>query len=583
MNQSRVESFEAEPKRPAVPRTAVVVLGMHRSGTSALAGVLSLLGCDQPATLMVPNRNNEKGYFESNRIYQLHTQLFASAATSWDDWLPVSQSWLDSPRAAEFHERALAEMSNEFGSSSLFVLKDPRVCRLVPFWENVFTEFGATPAYILTHRNPLEVASSLNKRDGMVIGMGLLIWLRHVLEAESGTRGRVRCFTSFGQLMQNWVGVAEKIQKALELSLPKFSLGAASEVDAFLVGGLHHHREAEQKVLQNPMLSSWVRDTYAILERWANEGEDSSDFERLDAIRAELDSAAPAFAQVLKTGRDEVSAMSARVGELSEELAIRDGKLEAQESALEESHARDSEHAELVAERDREIARLQEAHDALVLNAKSLGDRLAQEQSALAQRSLEAEETHRALDELLVAKERSEVELQSLRDREILLEAQVAQKSEQLRALEDTVKTQYRELADMTRILAEKEASLEREREMSAQALEHERKIASQTLERERAARVSVEARNTQLDTRLQTQFRELADVTRFLAESEQGLTAANQRRVDVQAQLNAEKARAGQVEEMLRHEIAALRTSTSWRMTQPLRAVVNWVRGNRG
>ncbi|MCA0942746.1 hypothetical protein LCM08_23905 [Salipiger pacificus] len=545
MNQSRVETFEAEPKRPAVPRTAVVVLGMHRSGTSALAGVLSLLGCDQPATLMVPNRNNEKGYFESNRIYQLHTQLFASAATSWDDWLPVSQSWLDSPRAAEFHERALAEMSNEFGSSSLFVLKDPRVCRLVPFWEKVFTEFGATPAYILTHRNPLEVASSLNKRDGMVIGMGLLIWLRHVLEAESGTRGRVRCFTSFGQLMQNWVGVAEKIQKTLDLSLPKFSLGAASEVDAFLVGGLQHHREAEQKVLQNPMLSIWVRDTYAILERWADEGEDSSDFERLDAIRAELDSTAPAFAQVLKTGRDEVSAMSARIGELTEELASRDGKLEAQAAALEESHA--------------------------------------QEQSALAQRSLEAEETRRALDELLVAKERSEVELQSLRDREILLEAQVAQKSEQLRALEDTVKTQYRELADMTRILAEKEASLDREREMSAQALEHERKIASQTLERERAARVSVDARNTQLDTRLQTQFRELADVTRFLAESEQGLTGANQRRVDVQEQLNAEKARAGQVEEMLRREIAALRTSTSWRMTQPLRAVVNWVRGSRG
>ncbi|MCT4372839.1 hypothetical protein CLG85_022035 [Yangia mangrovi] len=545
MNQSRVETFEAEPKRPAVPRTAVVVLGMHRSGTSALAGVLSLLGCDQPATLMVPNRNNEKGYFESNRIYQLHTQLFASAATSWDDWLPVSQSWLDSPRAAEFHERALAEMSNEFGSSSLFVLKDPRVCRLVPFWEKVFTEFGATPAYILTHRNPLEVASSLNKRDGMVIGMGLLIWLRHVLEAESGTRGRVRCFTSFGQLMQNWVGVAEKIQKTLDLSLPKFSLGAASEVDAFLVGGLQHHREAEQKVLQNPMLSIWVRDTYAILERWADEGEDSSDFERLDAIRAELDSTAPAFAQVLKTGRDEVSAMSARIGELTEELASRDGKLEAQAAALEETHA--------------------------------------QEQSALAQRSLEAEETRRALDELLVAKERSEVELQSLRDREILLEAQVAQKSEQLRALEDTVKTQYRELADMTRILAEKEASLDREREMSAQALEHERKIASQTLERERAARVSVDARNTQLDTRLQTQFRELADVTRFLAESEQGLTGANQRRVDVQEQLNAEKARAGQVEEMLRREIAALRTSTSWRMTQPLRAVVNWVRGSRG
>lgn len=561
MDQFRAEAFEAEPTRQVAARTAVVVLGMHRSGTSALAGVLSILGCDQPATLMVPNQNNEKGYFESSKLYQLHTQLFASAASSWDDWLPMPRSWLDSPRAAEFHDRALALMGGEFGASRLFILKDPRICRLVPFWEGVLADFDAAPAYVLTHRNPLEVAASLNKRDGMAIGFGLLVWLRHVLEAESGTRGRARCFTNFGQLMTNWAGVAERIQQTLNLSLPRFSLGSASEVESFLLGELRHHREAPEKVLQNPMLSVWVRDTYEILERWAAGGEDNVDFKRLDAIRAALDSAAPAFAQILKFGREdllrlgsekaslveelgtvreEASAMSARMNELRVAGAWRENKLKTLTGDLEaarardegtsaelaevtarlertagELSARDSAHAEILAGRDREIARLQEVHNALAGELKVTRGQLAQEQSALAQRRLEVEETRKALDEL-----------------------------------QDQTQERAAAQAELSALLAEKEAALDRERK-------------------------SAESRFGQLDTRLQTQFRELADVTRFLFESEQALTSAR-------IQLDAERARAAQLEQTFQDEIVALRTSTSWRITQPLRTVVDWIRGIR-
>lgn len=329
-------------------RTAVVVLGMHRSGTSALSGVLNILGCEGPATLMAPNESNEKGYFESGKFYRLHTELFASAGTHWDDWLPMPASWSASPPAREFHERAVKTMTDEFGQSRLFVLKDPRICRLVPFWEDVFHEVGATPGYVLTHRNPLEVAASLAKRNGITRGLSHLIWLRHILDAEANTRNRPRCFTSFTQLLTDWTGVAEKIQTALDLSLPRFSLGAATEVEAFLESDLQHHKEMPGKILQSPMLSTWVRDTYEILERWVSDGENSEDHKRLDALRGALDRAAPNFAQIIKSGLD---------------MAERDEQVKRLETQLEQTQSRvlelDEVHAALLAERQQDAAEIQ--------------------------------------------------------------------------------------------------------------------------------------------------------------------------------------------------------------------------------
>ena len=64
-----------QQKKTPPPRSAIVILGMHRSGTSALAGVLNMLGCDLPETLMPANAYNEKGYFESNAIRLLNDRV----------------------------------------------------------------------------------------------------------------------------------------------------------------------------------------------------------------------------------------------------------------------------------------------------------------------------------------------------------------------------------------------------------------------------------------------------------------------------------------------------------------------------
>ena len=284
-------------------RSCLLILGMHRSGTSALARVLTLLGADAPQTLMPANAANETGYWESMSVFGLNEELLASAGSAWDDWQAFEPGWLASPKAGAFEARARAALEAEYGGSSFFVLKDPRICRIAPFWLGVLAAAGVRPLVLLPLRNPLEVAASLEQRHGLAPELGHLLWLRHVLAAEAASRGLPRVHCSYDQLMQDWPHLAARAGKTLNLAWPHAPERAAPEIDAFLAEKLRHHKEAPQRIADNPALSPWLRETYAILARWTAEGEDPADFATLDRIRAAFDDAAPAFAPLVAQGR----------------------------------------------------------------------------------------------------------------------------------------------------------------------------------------------------------------------------------------------------------------------------------------
>lgn len=208
---------------PRGERVGVLVLGMHRSGTSALTRVLSLLGCDLPKTLVPAHPSNEAGHWESLPIVELNDDILNSAGTNQNDWLAFNPGWYASPKAAEFKERALSALAEEFGKSRLFALKDPRICRFAPFWLDVLDTAGVRPAIIMPIRNPLEVAESLFRRNGFDPALGHLLWLRHVLEAEAGSRGWPRFHTSFESLLTGWSSLAAAAQDKLGVSWPRLS------------------------------------------------------------------------------------------------------------------------------------------------------------------------------------------------------------------------------------------------------------------------------------------------------------------------------------------------------------------------
>ena len=292
-------------KRPSATRTAVLVAGMHRSGTSALTRVLNIVGCDLPRTLVRPKRGNVLGFWESQTITNLNEEILASAHSFWEDWRPFRRSWYSYPPSEAFQHRARQLIRDEFGDSRLFVLKDPRLCRLMPFWLQAFDALSVQVHVISPIRSPFDVASSLHARNHIDPFSGLLIWLRYVLDAECASRSLVRSYLRYEHLLSDPQSVIAKVGSDLDISWPNASTShTETEVETFLSPAMHHFSSDEQEQLANPDLSHWIRDSFDILDRWSRGEERDDDDARLDQIRVALDEATPAFSGALAAGQD---------------------------------------------------------------------------------------------------------------------------------------------------------------------------------------------------------------------------------------------------------------------------------------
>jgi hypothetical protein len=201
-----------------ITQRALLVLGMHRSGTSALAGLLAQLGARAPKALMPGDANNPQGYWESQAFHDFHERLLRSAGSQWDAWTQVSPEWLHRASAERYGDECRDLLQREFGDAPLFVLKDPRMCRLMPFWLPVLASAGIAATAILVVRNPHEVARSLLRRNALASTSSMLIWLRHMLEAEAETRLIPRTFVRCDDLLDRWPEVAEQIGTDLDIN-----------------------------------------------------------------------------------------------------------------------------------------------------------------------------------------------------------------------------------------------------------------------------------------------------------------------------------------------------------------------------
>ncbi|HSF20308.1 MAG TPA: sulfotransferase [Vicinamibacteria bacterium] len=268
---------------------------MHRSGTSALTRVLSLRGASLPTNLMEPlPLNNERGFWESKDIAELNDEILVSGHSAWDDLFEFSPSWYDSKVAEHFAVRALEVLQRDFSRSRLFALKDPRMCRLVPFWADVLRRFDTEPCFVHIIRNPLEIAASLKARDGILPAHSQMIWLRHVLDAEKDTRGRRRCFVHYEDLLNDWRGVTDKIARALEFRWPRESHHTAVAIEDFLSHGLRHHNFADRDLEKRADVPEWTKQVYESLSSLVR-GRPKGALGSLDRVRREWEVADRAY------------------------------------------------------------------------------------------------------------------------------------------------------------------------------------------------------------------------------------------------------------------------------------------------
>ena len=151
-------------------KQALFILGMHRSGTSAIARLCNLLGYDLGASLMKPNADNVDGFWENAHIFEIHEQIFEAIGADWSDFIPLKDNWYSDEQAKHFCEELFAVCQDQFGQSDTFCVKDPRASRLFPIWQPVLDRLGAEAKAIIIFRHPHAVAASVMKRNELPSG-----------------------------------------------------------------------------------------------------------------------------------------------------------------------------------------------------------------------------------------------------------------------------------------------------------------------------------------------------------------------------------------------------------------------------
>jgi glycosyltransferase involved in cell wall biosynthesis len=274
---------------------ALLVLGMHRNGTSAFTRVFNVLGADLPRNLLGPTFSNEAGHWESNDLLAIHEDLLSSVGSKWDDWRAIDPNWYSSPAAEEYKLRLLKQLQQDFSESRFFVVKDPRICRFVPLWRDVLQRFGADTHVVISVRDPIEVGDSLQRRDGFPPAKSYLVWLRHILDAEVATRNIPRAVVTYDSLIRDWRQVVARIAQWTNLEWPNRSEQTEAEIDRFLVAQLRHHVADPRDLAARADIVDWVKSAYRILHETADKGESKEQHEGLDKIRLEFETASAAF------------------------------------------------------------------------------------------------------------------------------------------------------------------------------------------------------------------------------------------------------------------------------------------------
>jgi hypothetical protein len=211
-----------------------IVLGMHRSGTSALSGLLAAAGARPPVHQLTPDPTNPRGYFESARILAVNGARLSGNGSAWDD--PLLFPCPEWPRPEDLRWRAAAReaFEAEFAGAARPMMKDPRLSVLLPAWRPVFAELGAQPRCAISVRRPAAVAASLVRRDGFSAEKALLLWVSYMTAAVLNSDGLPRVFVSYDALVADWRGEADRIEAALGLPSPARDPARAQEADEFL-------------------------------------------------------------------------------------------------------------------------------------------------------------------------------------------------------------------------------------------------------------------------------------------------------------------------------------------------------------
>ena len=284
-----------EGQDPAMPQpVAILVLGMHRGGTSAITRLLSLLGAVPPREPNPPAEDNPDGYWEPAAVVQVNDALLRASGSSWLAPWPLDLGRQEAAGRAALVTQAGLAVAHNFGDARCYALKDPRICRMVPLYRDLLRAAGAEPRVVLVLRDPQDVALSLEARNQLSPGYAGLLWAQHMLEAERDTRDLPRLMVSYDAAMRDWQAAARRLHRLIEDVAPPADWALVSTA---LRPELRHHAGTRSAGF-DPDIAALLSDLFEALMALAAL-DDAAAHRRLDALGIEIGRLAAAIRPAL--------------------------------------------------------------------------------------------------------------------------------------------------------------------------------------------------------------------------------------------------------------------------------------------
>jgi hypothetical protein len=235
--------------------TAILVLGMHRSGMSETARVLHRLGASTGAS-------TGGRFWENTALRAVNEELLEALGGGWECPPPMTNGWTRGPATQVVTPaRARSTLLAEFGNASVGVWKDPRTCLTLPFWLPVFDE---PPVNVLIHRHPSEVAESLASSNGLGRAHAYAVWERFNHDALVNAAGLPTYVVGHRALLDDPVGETKQLVAALAewgVELPN----DPATTDLELRPAPRRHHAAAVDKFDDPVATDEQRELFRIL------------------------------------------------------------------------------------------------------------------------------------------------------------------------------------------------------------------------------------------------------------------------------------------------------------------------------
>ena len=224
----------------------LLICGMHRSGTSLTAKLFELFGFSLGDHLMQANIDNPKGFFEDLDVVALNDHLIAHNDAAWDvppQSVDRQLTWTD----AQLNQ-ACDLLRDKTSGVTRFAIKDPRLCLLLPFWEQAISEIDATCRTCIVYRNPLDISGSLESRNQLSQPTGLIL-THYYWSALLATAPSNAIYLDYDLLLNDFDTQVERIglwmgEKANANSIEAFKRD-------FIDSSLRHHQHSLADLREN--------------------------------------------------------------------------------------------------------------------------------------------------------------------------------------------------------------------------------------------------------------------------------------------------------------------------------------------